>query len=77
VTLAWALLLLGIAATMSILYALGLSRAWSLFANFGPLVLLPAMFLVELQVRRRRLPEAPRLGVLRTLRAWQARAGSR
>jgi uncharacterized membrane protein len=73
VTLAWALLLLAIAITMSILYGLHLTRAWSLFANFGPLILLPTMFIVELQVRRRRLPHAPRPGPLQVLRAWWAR----
>jgi uncharacterized membrane protein len=77
VTLAWAALLLAIAATMAILYGLRLLQAWSLFANFAPLVLLPTMFIVELQVRRRRLPHAPRQGVLQLLHAWRRHAGSR
>jgi uncharacterized membrane protein len=74
VTLAWALLLLAIGVTMLALYAFAPLQSWSLFANFGPLTLLPAMFLLELQVRRRRLPNAPRVGPLQIVRAWRQRS---
>ena len=77
VTIAWAALLFVIAATLMLLYLAGMRRAWSLFSNYGPLVLLPAAFLVELGIRRWRLPQSRHLGALDVVRAWQRRdAGS-
>lgn len=77
VTIAWALLLFVIAATLTTLYVAGLRRAWSLFSNYGPLIVLPLAFAIEPFVRRQRLPQAPRIGWLDIVRAWQHRGAGR
>ncbi len=73
VTYAWALMLLAIAATLTVLYVTGQPRAWSLFSNYGPLILLPAAFVIEWVVRRRRLPGSPKLTLTSIVEAWQRR----
>ena len=72
VTAAWTAFFFVIAAVSILLYVSSPLRIWSVFINFCVLPLVFAMFVVELQLRRRMLPGLKRTGLLATLRAYLA-----
>lgn len=72
VTFAWTLLFTAIAATTLLLFVSAPRKVWSLFANFGTIPLVAAMFVVEYAVRRRLLPKTDRRGVLASVRIFLA-----
>ncbi len=75
VTVAWTLLLLAIVVASVALYFVGGVAAWSVFANFGPLALLPAMFAIEYAVRWHRLPQLRGVRITAGVRAFMLRSG--
>lgn len=70
VTLAWTLFFVAISLTSAALFFLAPVRVWSLFSNFLTLPLAAAMFAIEYEVRRRRLPWMQRASLTDTARAY-------
>ena len=70
VTLAWTLFFVAISLTSAGLFFLAPVRLWSLFSNFLTLPLAAAMFAIEYEVRRRRLPWMQRASLADTARAY-------
>lgn len=70
VTLAWTLFFAAISLTSAGLFFLAPVRLWSLFSNFLTLPLAAAMFAIEYEVRRRRLPWMQRASLADTARAY-------
>jgi uncharacterized membrane protein len=72
VTAAWTLFFLSITAATLGLFLFAPLRIWSLFANFCVLPLIGLMFVGEYAVRRRKLPQVPRRGILAAVRVYFA-----
>jgi uncharacterized membrane protein len=72
VTAAWTLFFLSITAATVGLFLFAPLRIWSLFANFCVLPLIGLMFVGEYAVRRRKLPQVPRRGILAAVRVYFA-----
>jgi uncharacterized membrane protein len=74
VTAAWCVFFTLVTLLTLGLYAFAPLRAWSLFANFCVLPLVGLMFVAEYAVRRRRLPQTRRSGILTSVRTYFASA---
>ena len=69
VTIAWTVFFVTLAALLVILYVLAPLPVWSAFANFGCVILVALMFLVEYVIRRLALPTLHHRGFLASMRA--------
>lgn len=72
VTAAWAMFFVGLLAVTLSLFAFAPLRTWSLFSNFWALPLVGVMFVAEYAVRRRRLPQLKRNGLVATMKIYFA-----
>nr|MBL8410019.1 hypothetical protein [Dechloromonas sp.] len=72
VTIAWTIFFLGTALLSSLLFWLGQTHAWSVFANLLTVPLLGLMFVGEHLCRHRLLPPEDRSSVADTIRGYRA-----
>jgi uncharacterized membrane protein len=77
VTIAWTVFFVAISLTSVLLYLFASLRAWSIFSNFLTLPLAAAMFAIEYEVRRHRLPWMRRASLKDTARAYFATSRGR
>lgn len=76
VTLAWTLFFAAMALTSTLLFFREPLRIWSVFANLMTLPLIAAMFIAELWVRKRVLPETQDARILDALRSFRKAQGA-
>ena len=76
VTLAWTLFLLAISLVSSALFLFAGIEVWSIFANFLSFPLILLMFVVEFQIRRRKLPHQKKHSIMDGVRAYWTRPGA-
>ena len=70
VTLAWTLFLLAISLVSGALFLFVGIEVWSVFANFLSFPLILMMFVVEFQIRRRKLPHQKKHSIMDGVRAY-------
>ncbi len=71
VTWAWTLYFAACLALSTLLFLAYPVATWSFFTDIVTPLGLASLFLVEGAIRRLRFPDAPRIGILATVRAWQ------